>query len=57
MFKLSMKTDNAAFQECGVGPEVARILRLIAKAIENGQTGGNARDGNGNTVGTWSLKS
>lgn len=57
MFKLSIKTDNAAFHEGDAGQEVARILKEIAKKVESGHTGGNARDGNGNTVGTWSLKS
>lgn len=57
MFKLEMKTKNAAFEECGVNPEVARILRAVGKACEAGQTGGTCRDANGNMVGTWSLKS
>lgn len=58
MFKLSIKTDNAAFKEEGnAAPEIERILREIIGKLHRGHTGGDARDHNGNTVGTWSLKS
>lgn len=58
MFKVTMNTDNDAFQgdSPSLNHEVARILRDIAKKLEQGATGGNCRDSNGNTVGTWSLK-
>lgn len=55
MFKLTFETDNAAFTDDAHG-EVGRILREVAKQIERGCSTGRARDGNGNTVGEWSLK-
>jgi hypothetical protein len=56
MFKLKLKTDNAAFSD-GDGPaEVARILREVAKGLETyGTRDGAIHDYNGNTVGTFTL--
>lgn len=54
MFKIEIDTDNEAFTD--KAEEVARILREIAKKLVQGSTGGNARDYNGNTVGSWVLK-
>ena len=54
MFKLTIRTDNAAFEN-GAATETARILRKIAKQIEDGELEGNARDFNGNTVGSYVL--
>lgn len=56
MFTLTIKTDNAAFDEGDKGLEVARILRELANRLETqSQTSGTLRDANGNTVGTWKL--
>ena len=56
-FKLTIKTDNAAFSEDEGGPnlEVARLLREAADKIENGGDGGVLMDVNGNRVGSYSL--
>jgi hypothetical protein len=52
--RITIKMDNAAF-EFNQGPEVARILRDVAKAVdEDVSLPGfklNLRDSNGNTVG------
>jgi hypothetical protein len=55
MFKLSFKTDNAAFQENGEHYECARILRALADKLENGIHEGIASDLNGNKVGGYKL--
>ncbi len=47
-FRLVIKTDNAAFED--YPREVARILRLVADKVEDGEPTGSARDANGNTV-------
>jgi hypothetical protein len=36
MFKLSIDTDNAAFDQDMIYPEVARLLRAVAAKIEAG---------------------
>ena len=65
-FKLSIDCANAAFCEGqtptpeSAAPELARILRAIAERIESGDTFDtfrNCHDINGNTVGTFALKS
>ena len=67
MFKLTLKTENAAFcdsdfpdQDAAArGCEVARILREVAGKVEDGLpegAGGNIRDANGNKVGEWTWK-
>ena len=64
-FTVRFSTDNAAFSEddgedtgAAMGAEIARILRAVARAVndgaENGDTG-TVHDVNGNTVGVWSL--
>lgn len=59
MFVLNITTGNAAFDEenGGAGEEVARILKAVAEKVADGNTEGRCSDFNGNTVGTWSLKS
>ncbi len=53
MFKLSFETGNAAFDETPA-TEIARILRDIARKVEQGESfGGRIRDVNGNTIGLW----
>lgn len=55
MFTLTIETENAAFEGDAAPDEVARILRELARAIqENGfafPTG--LRDVNGNRCGAW----
>lgn len=52
MFKITIKTENAAF-EGDVSSEVARILETVARKIRNGETSGKLRDINGNKVGEF----
>ena len=53
MITIKIKTDNAAF-ECGdLESESARIIRVAAQLIENGQESGALLDINGNTVGRF----
>jgi hypothetical protein len=61
MFKLELKTDNAAFQGGNLYSELSRILLDLAANIairEIGETGRASilRDVNGNKVGTWTLE-
>jgi len=58
MVTLTFKTDNAAFQDDNGPAEAARILRRVAEEIEkNGERGTwKLRDGNGNTVGSVSVR-
>lgn len=56
MFKLSFRTDNAAFDDDDdddAAPEIARILRLVADSVSNGVKSGSIRDISGNTIGKW----
>jgi hypothetical protein len=68
MFSLRIKTDNAAFFSAddtdlalpaegreAARDECGRILRHIAKRLEEGNAGGVALDLNGNRVGDWDL--
>jgi len=65
MLTLTINTDGAAFTiqsadaDNGTpnpGPEVARLLRQVARDIEaHGITGGTLVDDNGNACGAWSL--
>lgn len=57
MFTLKIKTDNAAFSDGARGAEIARILRDIARQVEDMCEGARCsiQDGNGNTVGEWRL--
>lgn len=54
MFEIQIATDNDAFTE-DPGWEVARCLRDVLEALENGRTAGTVLDVNGNRVGTWTL--
>lgn len=56
MFKLTIKTDNAAFADGNLENEIARILRKVAERIERGDTSGSTFDLNGNKVGSFELK-
>lgn len=63
MFKIEIKTGGAAFTDPHTGEEsswdecyeVARILRELADAIENGKREGSCIDINGNKVGKFSF--
>ena len=58
-FVLSFDMDNDAFRE-DTGPEVARILRDVARTVEHWSlTPGDSRfayDTNGNKVGEWTVE-
>lgn len=47
--------DSAAFCDGNRGWEIARILRLIAADVENGQPEGIIHDINGNRIGEWKV--
>jgi hypothetical protein len=54
-FRLQITTDNDAFSG-DPGPELARILRRVAKDVdEQGDTQGVCMDMNGNRVGSFRL--
>ena len=56
MFKLSFKTDNAAFDEGGAS-ETARILRAVENCIEQGTLESDyILDANSKNVGTYKLR-
>ena len=55
-FSLIIESSNAAFEDNLGFPETARILREIAKQVENGNVAGIARDVNGNKVGTYDME-
>jgi len=52
---IKVQMDNAAFEDPAV--ELARILRDLAKHVENGDTERRLMDINGNHVGTFSILS
>jgi hypothetical protein len=58
---LELKMDNAAFEDCGHGAELARILRKLAKQVETwpGAQGFSllALDINGNRIGLFQVLS
>lgn len=54
-FTFNIETNNTAIADEGGEHEIARILRITADRIENGEDSGNLRDINGGTVGTWSM--
>lgn len=54
MFTLTIETDNAAFTD-DAAREVARILRQLAKKLEDGKDSGKVMDLNGNSVGSFEL--
>jgi len=49
-FKMEVELENDAFRD---GAELPRILRAVAKRIEDGEIRGTVRDVNGNTCGSW----
>lgn len=54
MITITIKTDNAAFEDQGRAFEIARILKTLAARLEQGYyLSPNLLDANGNTVGTF----
>jgi len=56
---IKVKTDNAAFEDDNLGPELARILRALAARVEEADgsdDNGLIFDINGNSVGTWVIR-
>lgn len=49
-------TGNAAFDDDNHAHECARILRVIAAQVEQGEEGGLIRDLNGQKIGEWWSK-
>ena len=55
-FVLKIESGNAAFSDGNAGSEVARILRELARKVEDSSDGsGRLFDANGNGVGHWSM--
>lgn len=52
MFKLEIKTENAAFED-DANEEIARLLEKAAQRLRAGDVCDTLRDANGNTVGKW----
>jgi hypothetical protein len=53
-FKLAFDTKNEAFDDDAYLPEITRILRDVARQVEeNGLTSGSIKDSNGNTIGDF----
>jgi hypothetical protein len=55
MFKLEIKTDNAAFTD-DRNEEIARILIEVARKLRNGEEYGSCMDYNGNKAGTFEIE-
>ena len=57
MFTLKIETINAAFGDNHYDKvvEITNILEQIRQKLQNGETNGNIRDLNGNTVGIFDL--
>jgi hypothetical protein len=55
MFTMTIDTDNAAFEE-DPGFELARLLKLVAHRVEEGERYGSLYDANGNYVGEYRVK-
>lgn len=57
MFKMTIRTDNDAFGDSAWEnrEEVARILRNVADALENGTSAAPLHDCNGNTCGRFDM--
>lgn len=60
MITITIKTDNAAFEDSGYGPEVARILEHMAELVSDWDGHGGLSlpvlDLNGNKVGRLEAK-
>ena len=56
MFRLTIKTENAAFEDPGPASELVRILHVAASHLAAGTMSGKLRDINGNTVGEFAYE-
>lgn len=57
MFKLEIRTGNEAFNDGTEGAyEVARLLRIVADALQRGTSGAPLFDANGNQCGRFDLR-
>jgi hypothetical protein len=59
MLTLKLKTENSAFADADLGPELARILRGLATRLTNADgadDNGLLFDLNGNAAGHWVLR-
>lgn len=54
MFRLYIDTDNDSCKPNHYA-EVAKLLRDVARRVEDGQNSGKILDTNGNTVGTFNA--
>ena len=52
-FTLEIELENDAFRD---GAELPRILRAVAKRIEDGERSGKVMDINGNSCGSWERR-
>lgn len=58
MLKIEIQTDNDAFYDDALAPELAHILRNLADGLEHSgaeKGEGVLKDMSGNKVGTWVL--
>jgi hypothetical protein len=55
VLRVEVRTDNSAFAP-DAGQETARILRTLADRVEQGDTEGILRDGNGANVGGFGTE-
>jgi hypothetical protein len=53
---MALDTSNSAFDGDKAGPELARILREAADALEAGRVAGRCRDINDLRDGVWRLR-
>lgn len=53
-FSLGIKLGDAALTSMG-STELSRVIRVVADKVESGETSGNIKDINGNTVGTFEI--
>lgn len=53
---LTIATTNSAFDGDSLEPELARMLRTVADAIERGTSGAPLFDVNGNNVGRFDYE-
>lgn len=55
-FSLEIESSNTAFEDNYGFDELARILREVARLVENGNVRQSVRDVNGNAVGEYIME-
>ena len=58
-FKMVFEVDNDAFYDDDgelIDNAVSPLIHDVAAKVHDGHTGGNIRDVNGNTIGSWTLR-